>query len=1385
MSGIVADMAYNKSGLFELLCKIAAGERIHLTLLLIIVVAISALCLAPICSAQGDYEIRNAIVTPEYGYEDFTYSADVLMSEQAASRVGVVAVTRFSLKLIIYNDGKEIQTDSIDQTGMGKSSFSFGPYNFKNRFNIAETENASFKFIFYAGGQKVAETKKLLGPTVKPPTTTGIQYDRTPYFFQGLTVSAGFKDQDGLDPKPTCHMVITGPLGKSDSKTWTTDDISCRSSGKSGYACTLNNDLSSYRDGGNFSFMLVYNNLKMSPIAFGPYNITLRTYAPTAETPRVARNLDYTNFTITSTVRDVSAWMEASNPIGRLIISQPSKGEITYTSSEPEISSDKLVFTWTQDSVPSLFNNSDVQLSKQAPFMARLEYANDKYNLSARSSNVTFNVVEEVPKLVNPSIPENVYVSTGETNDQDMDVTVAFLKGPGDLAVRLTGPNMNINTTERPTPLSGNKYLYKWQIPFDDSHANNNYTLSLSFVNDRVEGGRYDFDDRTIHVSPISVQFLQGTVTAPVGQWNDSYTYSTSIDSTVPFKVQLQIYDPCSNDWIAKQTKDLGVGTSQVLNWTLQPFAYECQEMLESPAKYRFKAFFAGEEVAASRAYDGPSFAGAEPSLVSITPVGDPMRIYVSDEGATASVSAIVDYAAGHGQATLRLTGSDGSLRMEEQSNGIAEGRNRYQYDWSLPFDEADAQKSFNLSITYRYANLIEDYPLVQKTVSVLPIAIDFSNGKTYPEKGLWNDTFIYSVHVNSSVSAAARLEVYNPCTHSWVQRATGKITAGERMLNMSANPFRSRCSDSEGIKSSFRFAASFEDRTIESEVYFGPSISGGQTKLISFDIEKPILHVKKDEPGYQLVKAVVDFPQGKDAIELSITGPDGAPKTEVMNAAYLGATQYLYTWSKEFNADDAGNYTIAIRNANAAAAGGTVTATGTMRVISEEESNSGFEPKAVGDVDYQPVLFVTPEKEAFEKFSARVFSPGGKGAMTLDLTGKDRDREAEMNVTDLGGNVYRYDYAEPFNSTSAGNSYRFNPNYELDGKRYSLFDEHRMQVALEGTQPEPIWEPKLILDYDATLYVPAGGKADQVIHATINYSENGGILKLNLTGPGRNVVRNLSGREIGVDKHLYEAVVPFYDQDIGKNFTISLTFNHSDLGDYRFADRYMRVLKKAPLTQPGTSGTESGATTNRVFDDSNVTVIGNVTPEIGVIQAWDEKDTLHALTYTLNLENWSSQQVPWIELSVKAPGSNQPWKIVGDKKRYDPSTGSVSWTLKPFWETPFMGEAEYRFLIDGAETRSFEGPDIIAVISNAGDSLNGQLHNFWATVNSSENLTVCLVCGNSAIPELINTWTTKGKCYGYSTWEGEKPFSWQIPEAQTLPYYDFDIQRNTTEPML
>lgn len=1365
MISFMADPPSIAHNLGSTLCSKLGKERCRAILIILLSFGLLFLFFSPICAAQGGYEIRNAIVTPEYGYEDFTYSAEVWMSEEAAGELGMVAVTQFSLKLNIYNNDNLVHTDSIDQRGMSRTSFSFGPYSFKNRFAIPETENASFEFFFYAGGQAVAKTKRIPGPIVKPPSSTGIQFDRAPYFFQGLSVSAGFKDQDSLDPKPTCHMVITGPLGTDESRTWNSEDISCRASGKSAYAASIKEDLSSYRDGGNFSFMLVYNNLKTEPLNLGPYNITLRPYQPSAESPKIDRSLDYTNFTVQATVRDASADMEESLPQGRLIISRPSKEEKAFTLTDPEISGDKVVFRWTAENDPPLFNRSDVDLSKTGPFSARLEYTNSRWDFSANSSDAIFNVVEEIPKLSSLSIPENVYVSSGETATQDMSAIVTFSKGPGDLEVGIKGANMDFQSREEGVVLGGNKYQYKWQVQFDDSHVNNNYTLSLSFLHDQLEGGRYDFDDQSIMVSPVSVRFLDAKIDAPAGAWNDSYSYSANIDSTVPVRVQLQVYDPCSSDWMGKQMREAAAGSAIKLNWTLQPFAYECPEMSGQAAKYRFIASFAGEQIASSRAYSGPSFLGAKPSLISLTPEGDPLIIYASEEGASTTISATVEYGAGQGQAVLRLMGPDGKARMEESSPGIALGGDRYRYDWSLPFDREDGGKSYNLSLVYVHNTLSGEYHLAERTVTVLPVAIDFGAGKVSPARGRWNQTFIYSVPVSSSVDATVKLEVYNPCSHAWSRRGSAKVSSGENLINISAQPFRRECSDAEGEEASYRFTAAFADKTFESEVYSGPMISGGQPRLMSVDFE-PVLLVSNDAPQYQSVKAAVDFPQGQDEMQILITGPDGTTETEEMKGVYLGGTRYMYIWTGEFGAEDIGNYSFSLSNAHPVTAGGEIAFTADMQVVLEEYSQ--LKPRAIGDVSYLPVLFVTEEKGAAQEFSAEVFSPGGRGSMSLQLKGADKDKKADMTVSELGAGRYRYDYAEPFYAKNAGNSYMFSLDYQLGGQSYSLFNDHIMQVALEGTEPEAIWEPKLILEYDPTLYVPEGGKADQLIRATINYSEAGGILKLGLTGPEQDFGQDLVDRMIGIDSYLYQAAVPFEEKHIGNNYTISLAFNHSALGsDFRFADRYMRVLKKASFAS------EKEEVINFTTKYPWVTIVGNVTPSVGIIQAWDEKNKLYSFTYTTEIRNLSSREMPWVELSVKAP--DRPWKNVGEKLQYDPDQGNLSWTVKPFYDTESLGETKFKFLIDGMESEVFKGPDIVAVYKDLSyeKSTIPNRFNYFGKLIASINLTVDLLSSDDNVK-----WTNIGKPQKYVAGSGEMVMIWKDQPAHR--YYELDLKRAT-----
>jgi len=1376
VSNFIKGLNYMKRRKADTSCNGSLREKIEKwrsnnRLFLICVCLISAFCLAPTCAADQYYQITNAIVTPEYGYEDFTYSADVALSAEAARKEGEIAVTNFKLSLIIYNNNEQKYTETITQRG--KTSFVFGPYNFKNRFGIEETDNATFEFSLNVDGH-TANTGKLLGPIFHPPIMTGIpSFEKNPYFFQGISVSAGFKDMDGLQPVPTCHLEVMGPLGGNASRIWNTPEVSCLASGKSNYACTLAQDLSIYRNGGNFSFKLVYNNLKLDPLTYGPYNISLQPYNPALEKVAIPKLIDYTNFTIQAYVKDAGAKMIGGIPqgsIARLIISHPQKGEIAHASSEPKVRADSLVYEWTQDDIPALFNRSDVQLSKAGPFLAKVVYRNENWNYEAEKSNISFKVVEEIPQLVDLQFPSTVYLRADESTTQDITVTVGFSKSAGDMNLMLSGPDQDLNLTEKGVPLGGNRYQYKWPVTFSDRNINNNYTLKLSLVHPMLDGGRYTFEDKFIKVLPLSVRFSQADVSPPTGLWNDSYTYSMKIDTTiVPLEVRLQTYDPCSSEWMDKDAKK-AMAESSLLNWTLSPFSYECKEMQQQRAKYRFKASFAGNEYT-SEPYEGPTFTGGNPILVSLD---SDQVVYVSEgRKTTSSVQAVIEYAPGNGEAVLRLNGTEKSI--EKTSQGVSQGGNRYLYDWSLPFDEADIGRNFSYTINYKHPSLPTELTLGEKTIEVKPLSIVFKDASVAPFKGRWNDTFEYSVAANTSVETKVALEIYNPCGREWEEKTSGIASPGQSLVNLTAEPFKHKCVEVEGKNASYRFIASFAEEEFKSDVNLGPMISGGQPELVSIDYT-PVLHVTKNSAAYQSVKATVDFPQEQDEMQTLITAPDGTIETEEMKGVYLGGTRYMYIWTGEFGAEDLGNYSFSLKNAHPETAGGEVAFTADMQVVLEESSQ--LKPMAVGDVSYLPVLFVTLEKGASQEFSAEVFSPGGQGSMSLQLKGAGKDKKADMTVSDLGAGRYRYDYAEPFDAKNAGNSYMFSLDYQLDGQSYSLFNDHIMQVALEGTEPEAIWEPKLILEYDPTLYVPEGNMAEQLIRATINYSETGGILKLALTGPEQDSKQDMVDRMIGIDSYLYQATVPFEEKHIGNNYTISLAFNHSSLGnDFRFTDRYMRVLRKeAPSSQPDYSGAGNGRQKNLPFDDPYVTVVGNVTPANGIIQAWDEKDPLYALTYTLELQNWSSSEVPWIELSVRAHGSDQPWKIVGEKKRFNPSIGKVSWTLKPFWETPFIGRAEYRFLIDEAETQSFEGPEIFAVISSPTDSWTSKIHIFKAAFNSSENLTICLVGGDTKLPEKIMSWKPRGQCNDYAAGSGEQTLTWQETEYRPL-YYDFDIK--------
>jgi len=124
------------------------------------------------------------------------------------------------------------------------------------------------------------------------------------------------------------------------------------------------------------------------------------------------------------------------------------------------------------------------------------------------------------------------------------------------------------------------------------------------------------------------------------------------------------------------------------------------------------------------------------------------------------------------------------------------------------------------------------------------------------------------------------------------------------------------------------------------------------------------------------------------------------------------------------------------------------------------------------------------------------------------------------------------------------------------------------------------------------------------------------------------------------------------------------------------------------------------------------------------------------------------------------------------EKKQYDPSRGNLSWTVKPFYDTEFLGTAEFKFLVDGAESPVFEGPEIVAIYKDLDYQKSAVPNRFSYSgkVNASINLTVDLLSSEDNIK-----WRSVGQPKKYLAGSGEKEFIWANQPAYR--YYEFDFR--------
>jgi len=1314
------------------------GGRGSFTSLISMAILFVLLLISP-SFAQTTYEARNATVSPDYGYVDFTYSSQI---EIAGDNTDVSG--KFKVKLKIYNEGNLVQEEaslerrlSSDEMGAKLSDpFVFGPYNFERDFGIANTSNATFEFIVYKSGSEVARVMRR-GPTVENPAPI-IQYDDSPYFVQSLSVSASFKDMEGLTP--SCHLEISGPFGSDEERSWKTKDVSCKGAGNV-YTCTVTEDLSPYQEGGNFSFLLVYNNLRLDPIVDGPHNFTVGPYEPTVELFQIPPELDYNDFSIKAYVDDLGRNVVGGIPVGssaKVVMTHPGREPIQIDRSQPRIEGGYLVFEWDEEDIK--LNRSDVNLSKIQPFEGWIEYKNDNWNYDANSTKVSFAVVEEVP-ILKLSYDPTVYVREGEMVDQEIKAIVCYSKGAGDLVLEIDGPNFEFEDSSRGSELGEDERQYEWQVRFNESHMYNNYTLSLTYIHSSVEGGAYRFEDRTVQVLPVYVDFEEASVDPRNGCWNDTFRYSVQVNSSAEMDVALQTYNPCELEWVDWSSRRASCGKS-TLDWAISPFGYECDEMGWTFSKYRFKARFEGVEYG-SRAYSGPTFSGKEPILSDL---GYHPVVYVSKGSDTSQeVQAVVECVFGMGELELAIKGP--GMEFEDTKRGVPLGGDRYLYEWNVPFDETHAHNNYILYLTYIHPSVeggaLNFTDSEDRIMQVLPISVEFEEAFVSPEEGCWNDTFHYSVQMNSSAEMDIVLQTYNPCSYEWEDWGAKEAHPGESSLNWSISPFWYKCAEMDQNIAKYRFKVTSGDFDHVSRAYPGPDLCI-IPKLVDLDFER-VIYVSEGSEAYQVIWATVEYCLGMGDLNLAITGPNMNFNNKT-DGVDLGGNRYLYTWHIPFNEDNEGDHRISLSYAHPSLEGSEhLFEDYSMEVITEADDFS--EPKLV-DLVYEPLIFVDKENDTDQIIGAKVFSPEGRGELVMNLTGPDKRLENSIAGESVDG-IYVYNWSIPFNWTNAHNSYKISLTYVLRGEAYTLGDRLMTVVPQNGESAPAIWEPTLNLEYDRTLYIPEEGSANQIISATINYPlVTSGELVLNLAGPDKRIENTSLGKYLGDNRSLYEWQVPFERKNAEKTYKISLKYNHTGLpnGGYKFADRYMRVE----------ASSESAAD---IVEFKN----GMVTPENGSV----------FVSYTYCVEINTSLPSCDVALQILDPGSSI-WASRGIVQ-YDGSDETLCWPNVQVGSNK-DGQAKYRFVCGKSTSEAYSGPDLqVPSVEGTVEPTRGIVESFSAEENDLYPFVYTARFENWSLEENLwvellvkapnSNWVTVGARKQYDPSEGRvtwtvKPFS-------------------------
>ena len=199
----------------------------------------------------------------------------------------------------------------------------------------------------------------------------------------------------------------------------------------------------------------------------------------------------------------------------------------------------------------------------------------------------------------------------------------------------------------------------------------------------------------------------------------------------------LIINHPITGEMIFDSLKPIQQGKYLVFEWDKNSVLFNKSDVLQSKKKpFQAHLTYWNE----NRKY-GANSSNYSFVLVNVTPslteTHDPVLYTSGNETVSQKVRAYATYTKGMGDLKVTITGPDG--RYENILKGSPAGADKYEYDWTLPFNRSQAG-NYTLSFTYIHDSLEGgSYEFEAKpgySFQVVPIFIEFRNGNVSLPRG-------------------------------------------------------------------------------------------------------------------------------------------------------------------------------------------------------------------------------------------------------------------------------------------------------------------------------------------------------------------------------------------------------------------------------------------------------------------------------------------------------------------------------------------------------------------------------------------------------------------------------------------------------------------------